>query len=121
MAQVIEFSLILMAVGKANGQVGEREVVLVTLVMVITIIVSSYMMQYNEKIFVWILPILRRINPPKAEKKDKTNKSFELALFGHDRVGRDFVNLFFEMKKGFFVVDYNPDIINNLRQVGRMI
>lgn len=115
MAQVSEFSLILMEIARKNGQVEGKDVMLVTLVMVVTIIFSSYMMQHNERIFTLLLPLLRRILPTIDEKKDKNRDGYEIALFGHDRVGGDFVSLFSKMKKSFFVVDFNPEIINSLK------
>ena len=50
-AQISEFSLIFILLGLKNGQISEDVVSLVTVVGIITIAISAYMITYSEKIY----------------------------------------------------------------------
>ncbi len=116
MAQISEFSLILMALGRQVGQVGREETGLVALVALVTISISSYIMHYSESLFGWIRPFLNKLWP--AEEKDNVRSriKYQAALFGYDRVGLDFVKSFEYLEKRFFVVDFNPQAVTRLKQ-----
>ena len=65
-AQISEFSLILAALGLQLGQVGEAEVSLITLVGVITIGLSTYMILGSDRLYHWLekpLRLLERAHP----------------------------------------------------------
>ena len=65
-AQISEFSLILAALGLQLGQLGEGEVSLITLVGVITIALSTYMILGSERLYRWLkepLRLLERATP----------------------------------------------------------
>lgn len=65
-AQISEFSLILAALGLQLGQLGEGEVSLITLVGVITIALSTYMILGSERLYAWLqapLRLLERVTP----------------------------------------------------------
>jgi predicted Kef-type K+ transport protein len=57
-AQISEFSLILVALGFQLGQIENETVGLVTLVGLITIGLSTYMILYSQQIFDRISPVL---------------------------------------------------------------
>ena len=66
MAQISEFSLILAALGMQLGQIGEAEVSLITLVGVITIGISTYMILGSDRLYQWLqqpLRLLERARP----------------------------------------------------------
>lgn len=58
-AQISEFSLILIALGRDLGQVGDDMVGLVTLVGLVTIAGSTYMILYSKQLYAWLAPALR--------------------------------------------------------------
>jgi Kef-type K+ transport system membrane component KefB len=58
-AQISEFSLILAALGLQLGQLGEAEVSLITLVGVITIALSTYMILGSDQLYRWLQGPLR--------------------------------------------------------------
>jgi len=58
-AQISEFSLILAALGVKLGQLGEGELSLITLVGVITIALSTYMILGSERLYRWLKEPLR--------------------------------------------------------------
>ena len=59
MAQISEFSLIFMAMGLSLGHVDRSAVVLVTLVGLVTIAMSVYMITYSHRLSKWARPLLR--------------------------------------------------------------
>jgi hypothetical protein len=59
MAQISEFSLIFMAMGLSLGHVDSSAVVLVTLVGLVTIATSVYMITYSHRLSKWARPLLR--------------------------------------------------------------
>jgi Kef-type K+ transport system membrane component KefB len=61
LAQISEFSLILAALGVEAGQIDEETTTLLTLVALITIAVSSYLLRYGESISRRLTPALERL------------------------------------------------------------
>jgi len=112
-AQISEFSLILIALGVNVGHLTKEILSLVTVIGLATIIGSTYLILYSDKIY----PLLEKylsIFERKSVKKDKKMKSYDVILFGYNRIGFDFVNSFKKLRKKFLVVDYNPEVISNL-------
>ncbi len=116
MSQISEFSLILVAVGAKLGHLTMEIVSLVTMVGIITIAISTYLIIYSPQIYDKIsgaLSIFERKNV--SFKKVKKEKQ-DIILFGYDRIGYDFVDTFKKLKKKFLVVDYNPEKITELEK-----
>ncbi|MBB4002269.1 cation:proton antiporter [Aurantimonas endophytica] len=61
-AQISEFSLIFMAMGLSLGHVDSAAVGLVTLVGLVTIAVSVYMITYSYQLYDWLAPLLARLD-----------------------------------------------------------
>lgn len=110
-AQISEFSLILMTMAFSFGLVGSQAVSLVTIVGLITIAGSTYLIMYSDSIYASISPLLKKIEFRKKGgiKEKESEESFEIILFGFGRVGLDFVDLFKKIEKQFLVVDFNPE------------
>jgi len=116
-AQISEFSLILIALGFAMGHVSQDIVSLVTLVGIVTITGSAYMINYNDeiynavgkyfKIFERKKLIDQKISLPE-EMKDHA------VLFGYHRLGYDVYQRLRKLKIPTFVVDFNPEVIDSL-------
>ncbi|MEO8638032.1 MAG: cation:proton antiporter [Candidatus Taylorbacteria bacterium] len=115
-AQISEFSIILIALGAQLGHLSPDVVALVTLVGLITIAVSSYVILSANSIYPKVEWILRFLEF-RDNKKDSLiqDHAYEMALFGYDRVGHEFVRAFRELGKNFVVIDFNPKSIERLR------
>lgn len=114
-AQISEFSLILIALGVSVGQVSKQGSSVVTLVGIITIASSTYLIMYGDKVYRLVARALKFIEFRKNNKdKDTKHKTTEAVLFGCDRVGVDFIKALEETKLDFIVVDHNPNIIEIL-------
>lgn len=112
--QVSEFSLIFVLLANESGLVGEEVVGLVTLVGLITIAGSVYMMRFDEPLLQSLSSILDVFE--REEALSKASKAApDIFLFGYARNGRNFANAFKKMNKDFVVVDYDPKIITHLK------
>ena len=120
-AQISEFSLILMALGFSFGHIGQEVVSLVTLVGIITIAGSAYLILYADKIYPrvkFILKILEfRKSTVEADDTD-SQEVYSMIIFGYDRVGYDFVNVAQKMHSKHLVVDFDPSSIEKMRAGG---
>ncbi len=114
-AQISEFSLILIALGVSVGHLTKETLSLVTVIGLVTIIGSTYLIIYSDKIY-RLLEKYLSIFERKNIKKDKKKKVFDIILFGYNRIGFDFVSSFKRLKKKFLIVDYNPEVISNLME-----
>jgi Kef-type K+ transport system membrane component KefB len=117
-AQISEFSLILAAMAHGFGHISADAVSLVTLVGIITIAGSTYLILYSETIFPrieWLLKLLEWRQPKKREQKTDSH-SYDMVIFGYDRVGTDFVEAAEKLKGSYVVVDFNPEVIMAMRE-----
>ncbi len=122
-AQVSEFSFILVALGYRLGHVSASVVSLVTLVGVITIALSSYMILYSHDIFELLKPVLKYFD----FKKGSAEKSFantvlkdHVVLVGAHRLGAHLIEALENADSPLVVVDFNPEIVQKFEQQGVM-
>lgn len=117
LAQISEFSLIVLTLGVAVGHVSGEILSTLTLTGIITIILSTYMIIYSEKfykVFSKFAAIFERRN---IKKQRKIAKKYDAILFGYNRMGFSVLNSFKKMKKKYLVVDFNPDTISSLTKL----
>ncbi|MBI5122824.1 cation:proton antiporter [Candidatus Roizmanbacteria bacterium] len=116
-SQISEFSLILAAVGFSVGKLSQNELSLITLVGLITITGSAYIIQYADKIYPHVEGLIKKFEFIKSNTETNMAEHFyEVILFGFDRVGYDFINLFKKLNKECLVVDFNPHLIRALER-----
>ncbi len=116
-AQVSEFSLILVELGRHLGHLNTNHVSLVTLVGVISITVSTYYITYNEKIYRtvsnWLNIFQNEIEENEVDEKKLSN---HIILFGYHRLGEHIVTILQKLGKPVIVVDFNPVAIQYLKK-----
>jgi len=118
--QISEFSFIIIGFALASGHVAPEMLTLVTAVGVFTIAGSSFMIEYNDKIFDWIRPALKWLEPKHmldSEQKMEHNISAVL-LFGYHRTGSILLPSIQKLKQKFTVVDFDPQMIHELAEKG---
>jgi Kef-type K+ transport system membrane component KefB len=115
-AQISEFSLIFMLVGLEHGQVTKQAVSLVTIVGIITIALSSYMIIYADGLFAFFERHFKLFESKKARVEHETKHVYDSVLFGYRRGGSEFVRVFNQISKKYVVVDYDPDVIDELER-----
>lgn len=120
-AQVSEFSLILMTVGATLGYVTRELVVLVSAVAIVTIVLSSYLILYGEQIYKKLSPVINRIFPEKVRDPYVVNHESlrdHVILVGAEQMGWDilqFLKTKIKEQEKILVVDFNPEIIKTLK------
>ena len=120
-AQISEFSLILGALGLSLGHISADTMGLITLVGLITISASTYMILYSHRLYEWISPwlgVFERKRAYREEGRDLTDdeKKVDVILFGLGRFGSGIAQEL--QQRGYRVlgVDFDPDLIH--RQEG---
>ena len=110
-AQISEFSLILIALGYSLGQVDEEVLGLVTLVGIITISISTYFILYSEQIYQRIAPALsvfeRKVPDPQLEGHAE-QFPIDAIIVGAGRLGGLVINGLRETSHSLMVVDVDP-------------
>ncbi|MBI2508262.1 cation:proton antiporter [Candidatus Woesearchaeota archaeon] len=114
-AQISEFSLILIALGIKVGHLPQDVLSLITVIGLVTIMGSTYFILYSERIYAPLSSYLS-IFEKKRIKKEKGKKNYDIILFGYNRMGYDLVKSFIKMHKRFLVVDYNPLTISRMHK-----
>lgn len=119
-AQISEFSFILIALGISVGHLGQEILSFVTIVGVITIAGSSYMILYSDQLYNLLRPFLGIFEKANAHLKEKGEhkKFYDVLVFGHNRLGADLVQSLRKAKKKYLVIDFDPDRIRKLRSKG---
>ena len=114
LSQISEFSIILVVLAHQAGLVGDRLGAVITLVAIITICVSTYLMQYDNWIYTKLESKLHLFERESTNEAKYRAQVYPLVLFGYKNGGQQFLKTFRSMKKRFVVVDYNPEVIDEL-------
>ena len=120
-AQVSEFSLILIALGVKVGHLTNEIVSLITFIALITITGSTYMISYSNKLYYYLskyLVLFERKGKKIDAHKNHKDANYDIILFGHDEIGFDITTSLKKLKKEFLVIDYDPEVIVNLSKQG---
>ncbi|MGE0661056.1 MAG: cation:proton antiporter [Reyranellaceae bacterium] len=122
-AQISEFSLIFVAMGISLGHLDDGALGLVTMVGLVTIAASTYMITYSHELYRWCEPLLgmfeRRGTPREpTESEEHRKESYDVLVFGLGRLGTAIgVRL---RRRGIRVlgVDFNPLAVRRWHDLG---
>jgi FlaA1/EpsC-like NDP-sugar epimerase len=115
-AQVSEFGFVLLFIGAQSGHVVGSELAIFTMVALITIFVSSYLILYNEQIYRFLLPFFSLFGKDKNREQEEVMVGlYDVWVVGHHRIGHNVCEALEKMKKYFAVIDYDPLAIKKLR------
>ena len=120
-AQISEFGLILIVLGIKVGHVSQTAVSLVTLVGVITMTASTYLIIYGNKIYRFLSPHLALFEKKNMQAYGETqHRSWNdhIILVGYNRVGRMLLAVLKELNHPIVVVDFDPSVITQLTADG---
>jgi Kef-type K+ transport system membrane component KefB len=113
MAQISEFSLVLVLLAERQGMISQQVVSMVTMVAIITIAISAYMIIYTDQIYYWLSERTKLFEHRRLEY-EQAGEEYEIILFGYQKGGNEFVKLFKNMAKKYVVIEYNPDTVDRL-------
>jgi Kef-type K+ transport system membrane component KefB len=121
-AQISEFSLIFVAMGVSLGHVREDALGLVTMVGLVTIAASTYMITYSHQLYAVFEPMLgvfeRRRPSAEADGAAVTAQAHDVILFGLGRYGLGIAS---ELRAGgrrVLGVDFSPEAVRHARGQG---
>lgn len=120
-AQISEFSLILLAMGLSLNHVTQKEVSLTVLVGAITMTVSTYMILSSEKLYQFFHPYLKifeRKQLIEGEEVPKLNMNNHIVLIGSDRTGSLIVDYIRKKTDQYLVIEFNPLVVEKLEALG---
>lgn len=121
-AQISEFSIIFVAMGITLGHVGVSTLGLTTLVGLITITLSTYMILYSQILFERLAPWLRvfeRASPTRElalEQHLQENLPMEVVVIGLGRYGSRLMRQLRHAGVGVLGVDFDPETLAMLRK-----
>jgi Kef-type K+ transport system membrane component KefB len=116
LAQISEFSLILIALALSVGQVDNNVVSLVTLVAIFTITISTYFISYQQHILKAFDPLLRRIDGDRTLRAEVSKEShpYDAIVIGAGRLGSDIVKGLRDVGAELLVVDQDPRALKSV-------
>lgn len=120
-AQISEFSLILVALGVSLGHISAEVTGLVTLVGIITIFASTYMIIYSEKLYLLLskpLKLFERKNPYREPLSGEIAeiKDLDFILIGLGNYGRNIGKQLLKRQKVFMGLDFSPAVLEQWHQ-----
>jgi hypothetical protein len=119
-AQISEFSLILIALGFSLGQVDQSVLSLVTLVGIITITISTYFILYSDQLYSWLQPVLGVFERKSANVVDEERQAhpYDAIVIGAGRMGSEVVAGLVARKAVLLVIDIDPQALRAIKKLG---
>lgn len=123
-AQISEFSIIFVAMGISLGHVGQGALGLTTLVGLITIALSSYMILYSHRLYAWCAPWLgpfERRNPFRelaVEAAHRDGARPDIVIFGMGRYGSRLALALRQKGIAVLGVDFDPEVVRAQQSLG---
>ncbi len=113
-AQVSEFSFILMTVGVSVSRLDQKFTALATLVGVLTMTISTYMVNQGEGFYSRIkdkLSLFERKIPKESALLNHDEMEEHIIIAGCDRTGRALIPGFVKKNRKVLVIDFNPQVL----------
>jgi Kef-type K+ transport system membrane component KefB len=125
-AQISEFSLILGALGLSLGHIDAQTMGLITLVGLITISASTYMIIYSHSLYKWLAPWLRPFERRHPHRESDLSIAGEdsvplVILFGVGRYGAGIARGLRERGCQVLAVDFNPELVRKGDPMGHPV
>lgn len=114
LAQVSEFSIVLIALALNRGLINNDLASTITLITLISIAISSYLVTFSDRLFAALEHHLDLFERRKTLGEPQVRANYELVLLGYQKGGHEFVRVFKQISKNFVVIDYDPEIIDVL-------
>lgn len=124
-AQISEFSLIFIAMGMSLGHVDQSAVGLVTLVGLVTIALSVYMITYSRQLYAWFRPLLRPFDfgswREMAAENEAGKPAVDVIIFGFGRFGSQLLRRLEDAGYSVLGVDLDPRAVRRFTQEGYQV
>ncbi|MFH0937618.1 MAG: cation:proton antiporter [Candidatus Daviesbacteria bacterium] len=119
LSQISEFSLIIIIVGLQIGAVSQSALTAMALTGVISIIISSLLINSSKRIYNFLSPVLGFFErKDKAQKMDSAQEVIvmedHVILIGAHRMGGEIIKFLKKEDVPFTVLDFNPEVVDKL-------
>ena len=116
-AQISEFSFIFAAMGMAAGLIGNEIMSIVSVIGLITIAVSAYMILYSDQLYEWcrrarLLSIFKA--PEQDDEKKSAHRSGHIIVIGMNGLGRKLVGDLHQRGESVLAIDTDPGKLQGL-------
>jgi Kef-type K+ transport system membrane component KefB/Trk K+ transport system NAD-binding subunit len=118
MAQVSEFSLVLVLLGVQVGHIPASVLPIVMAVGIITIAISTAAALRADTLYRFFAPALGIFERRKTKTETKEEESYDAVLIGCHRVGNDFLPSIQKLRMPYLVVDFDPHVLAELTHRG---
>ena len=126
LAQISEFSLVIVAIGINYGHVNEDVMTIVLFTLMITFLVSTYMITYSHKLYLFADPVLKKLRLSDAKMKEEEAVEAEahrpILFLGFYRIASHLLQAVEKqnpsIKEKIEVIDFNPDVHQKLNRHG---
>jgi Kef-type K+ transport system membrane component KefB len=123
-AQISEFSLIFVALGVSLGHVDDDVLGLVTIVGLVTIGVSTYMILYSHQLFERISPWLAVFERSSHHPEDEMGEDVstcDVIVFGLGRYGSAIARGLMDQGKTVLGIDFDPEVVRRWQEAGMRV
>lgn len=120
LAQVSEFSLVIVKLGLDLKHIDQDIVSIVAIALVVTSTVSTYLIQWDQKIAGGMVKFLSKkglVDQQERETKSAGKRHHPIVVVGCFREASSLVPLLVEDAKDFLVVDFSPEIHRKLSEM----
>jgi len=121
-AQISEFSILFIAMGITMGHIGESALGLVTLVGLVTITLSTYMILHSNRLYGWVGPglgLFERRHPHRelaAEERARDLREARVVVLGMGRLGRRIAQALQADGVAVAGVDFDPETVRRAEE-----
>ena len=127
LSQISEFALVIVAIGITYGHVNESVMTIVLFTVMITFLVSTYMMTYSHKLYLLTDRVLKKMKVPDVEIRDEEagGEAHRPILFlGFYKIASHLLQAVEKLnpaiKDKIEVIDFNPEVHRKLSRHGVM-
>ncbi len=117
LAQISEFSLIILALGVSMGHISDKILSTLTLTGIITIAVSTYFIIYSNRFYEKVSGMISIFERKGVKDEKEYFRKYDAILFGYNRIGYGILRSLKRIKKDYLVVDFNPDTVADLKKL----
>jgi len=118
LAQVSEFSLLLIAVGLRLGHINDFVVAIVTVSAIVTIVFSSYISSWSDNLYKIVHKALSIFEKNKVKKENLAEEipKKPIVLIGFHRTGKSIMNNL--ENDDVLVIDFDPEVVHRAKYLG---
>jgi Kef-type K+ transport system membrane component KefB/Trk K+ transport system NAD-binding subunit/ABC-type transporter Mla MlaB component len=117
-ANISEFSLIVIALGSKLGHLNQEVISMVTIIAILTMVISSYMMIYNAQLYRLLKGPLSFFEFRKSDKTQEERKVLNnhIILLGAGSMGEQILEQVISFKDDYVVIDHDNQVIKRLHE-----